>query len=219
MLARQPSGCSCQTRFGDDCLVIGPAEAFADGESELPDPLPINIGGHVIILGRLGQDVITLAGTEVQRSVIINGDDHADSITVIGATIHGNLSINGNKGNDDLLLALTSVAGTTTIRGDSGNDRVVLAGVESSKNVAVYLGSGEDQLAVVGLTVDDESDRITFDGGAGNDSLMSAEEVTDPPVKLKSIEDAVAEIDVEAIIATLQSLTNECLDATALPVQ
>lgn len=204
---------------GDDCLVIGPAEAFAEGESELPVPLPINVGGNVIILGRLGQDVITLAGTEVQRAVTINGDDQADSITVIGATIHGNLSINGNKGNDDLLLALTSVAGTTNIRGDSGNDRVVILGLESSKNVAVYLGSGDDQLVVGGLSVDDETDRITFDGGTGSDSLMSAEEVTDPPVKLKSIEDAAAEIDVETIIATLQGLTNECLDATAPPVQ
>lgn len=203
---------------GDDCFVIGPAEAFADEESELPDPLPINVGGNIIVLGRLGQDVITLAGTEVQRNVTIKGDDHADSISVIGATIHGSLLINGNKGDDDLLLALASIAGTTTIHGDSGNDRVVIAGVESSKNVTVSLGNGEDQLAVSELTVDDETDRISFDGGKGSDSLMSVEEVTDPPIKLKSIEDAVAEIDIESIITTLEGLTNECLDATAPPI-
>ena len=203
---------------GDDCFVVGPAEAFADGESEIPDPLPINVGGNIIVLGRLGEDVITLAGTEVQRNVTIKGDDHADSISVIGATIHGNLLIDGNKGNDDLLLALASDGGTTTIRGDSGNDRVVIAGVESSKNVTVSLGSGEDQLAVSRLTVA-ESGRITFDGGNGSDSLMSAEEVTDPPVKLKSIEDPAAEIDVETIITTLEGLTIECLDATAPPIQ
>lgn len=203
---------------GDDCLVVGPAEALSEGDSAIPDPLPINVGGNIIVLGRLGQDVITMAGIEAQRSVTLLGGDHADSISVIAATVHGNLSINGNRGDDDLLLALTSVAGTTTIRGESGNDQVVIAGVESSKDVTVYLGSGDDQLAVAGLTVDDETDRITFDGGTGNDSLMSAEEVTDPPIKLRSIEDAAAQLDVEAIIDSLVSLTNECLDAPAPPI-
>lgn len=200
---------------GNDCLVIGPSEAFAQGDTELSPPLPIQIGGQVILLGRLGDDVITLAGAEVQRAVTIKGDDGADSLSLVSATLHSNVAVDGNKGNDTLSLRLTSVAGTTTIRGDSGTDQVVISGLVSSKNVSVILGSGDDQLAVSALTLDHETARITFDGGAGNDSLMSAEEVTDPPVKLKSIENAAAEIDIQAIIETLQSLTIDCLDATA----
>ena len=200
---------------GNDCLVIGPAVAFDDSSNEIPDPLPIQVGGQAILLGRLGNDVITLVGAEVQKAVTIKGDDGADSITLGSATLHGNLSIEGNKGNDVLLLGLTSVAGTTSIRGDAGADQVIIAQVTASKNVVVNLGNGDDQLAVSSLTVNVETIRVTFDGGAGTDSLTSAEVITDPPTKLKSIENAAADIDAEAIIVSLESLTNECLDLTA----
>lgn len=200
---------------GNDRLVIGPAEAFAEEETEIPEPLPIQVAGQAILLGRLGDDLITLAGVETQRDVTINGDDGADSIALLGSTLHRNLTINGNKGNDDIVVGLLTVAGTTNLRGDAGNDRIVIAEVEASKNVSVVLGAGEDQVAVATLTLTDETKRITFDGGSGTDSLFSVEEVTDPPVKLKSIEDAVAEIDASSIIDAIDALTLETLDATA----
>ena len=200
---------------GNDCLVIGPAVAFDDSSNEIPDPLPIQVGGQAILLGRLGNDAITLVGAEVRKAVTIKGDDGADSIVFGSATLHGNLSIEGNKGNDILLLGLTSVAGTTSIRGDAGADQVIIAQVTASKNVVVNLGNGDDQLAVSSLTVNVETIRVTFDGGAGTDSLASVEDITDPPTKLKSIENAAADIDAEAIIVSLESLTNECLDLTA----
>ena len=199
---------------GNDCLVIGPAVAFDSSGDEIPTPAPIQVGGQAILLGRLGNDVITLIGAEVQKGVTIKGDDGADSITVGAMTLHNSLSIEGNKGDDIVLLGQSSIAGTTTIRGNAGNDKVILADVTANKNVMVILDSGDDQVAVSSLTVDAKA-KVTYDGGSGTDAVSSVDELTDPPTKLKSIEDAAADIDAEAIIVSLESLTNECLDLTA----
>jgi hypothetical protein len=195
---------------GNDCLLVGPSTAFPNIETTVPETLPIQVGGHVIILGRLGNDVIALAGTEVQKSVDLRGGDQADSIAMSVDLIHGNLSVNGNGGADDVAIDIVAVLGTTAIRGEGGNDRVVIHGLGAGKDIAFYLGSGDDQLAVSEV-VADEKVRLTVDGGTGTDGFALDIEVTDPPVKLRSIEDPLAPIDPFEVIVAINDLLIACL--------
>lgn len=196
---------------GNDCFVTASEEEPTADDNGFPTSFPIHVGGQAIVAGRLGDDFIALTSMEVQRAVTIIGDDGADSITLGASAVHGNVSIDGNKGDDDVLLGLITIAGTTTIRTDAGADKVIFGGVEARKNVAVYLGGGDDQLAVGGLTVTGQTARVTFDGGFGTDALSSVEVITDPPTKLKSIENPTAAIDIEVIIADFGTRIEDCI--------
>ena len=201
---------------GNDSLLVGTAELLSDPDAVIPDTLPITVGGDVIILGRLGDDLIGLAGIDVTRSVILKGDDHNDSLTLTGITLDGNLLLSGDRGDDIVVLEKVTVAGTTKIRGGHGNDQVVITSLNATKNVTVRLDSGDDQLAIGSLTLD-ATTKLTLDGGAGTDELMSAIELTDPPVKV-SFDDTEATIDTQAILETVNDLVTASLDATLPPL-
>ncbi len=190
---------------GDDCFLVAGTD---------PDH-PVQVDGRVIILGRLGNDLIGLEGINVNKSVIINGGDHNDSIALQSMTIKGNLSLDAYDGNDDLLIDRVTTTGTTTIRGGSGNDRLRINELNATGNVAVYMGSGTDQLSVGAVTLG-ATTKVTLDGGSGTDALASEGELTDPPYKVRGIENTAAEIDPQEIIGSIVTQILECVVATEL---
>ncbi len=197
---------------GDDCFLVGTLEKLNAGV----DPQdPIQVNGSVIILGRLGSDVIGLAGIDVQRSMNVNGGDHNDSISLQSATIGGSLTLDGHSGNDDIHVEDVTTVGTTTLRGGSGNDRLRISSLDATGNVTVLLAAGEDQCSVGVLTLG-ETTKVTLDGGAGTDALAPDSELADPPIKLRGFEDTAAIIDAPEIIDTIAALISECLVATEM---
>lgn len=199
---------------GDDCFLVGTAEKLNSGA----DPQdPIQVDGSVIILGRLGNDLIAVADIDVQRSLNVNGDNGNDSLSLQSATIAGNLTLDGHGGDDDLHVEEVITAGSTTLRGGSGNDRLRITSLDATGKVTVLLHGGEDQLSVGTLTMA-ETTKVTLDGGAGTDSLASENELTDPPVKVKGFEDTQAVIDPQGIIDAIATLIADCITATAPPL-
>ena len=188
---------------GDDCFLVSGTD---------PDH-PVQVDGHVIILGRLGKDLIGLEGINVNKSVIINGGDHNDSIALESMAIKGNLSLDGYDGDDDLLIDRVTITGTTTIRGGSGNDRLRINELNATRNVAVYMGSGTDQLSVGTVTLG-ATTKVTLDGGSGTDALASESELTYPPYKVRGVENTAAEIDPQVIIDAIFTQVLECVFAT-----
>ncbi len=199
---------------GNDCLLIGTAEVLNSGNDL---QAPIQVDGNVIILGRLGNDLIGLADIDVQRSINVNGDNGNDALSLQSAAIGGSLTLDGYKGDDDIHVENVIATGTTTLRGGAGNDRLRITSLDATKNVTVLMLGGEDQLSV-GTLMLAETTKVTLDGGAGTDALASENELTDPPVKLKAFEDTQAVIDPQPIIDAIATLITECLDATALPI-
>lgn len=200
---------------GDDCLLVGTNEVLAGG-ADLQEP--IEVGGSVIILGRLGSDFVGLGDVNVGRSVTIDSGDHADALTLQTVAVDGNLSIIAAGGDDDLSLNDVTVAGSTAVRGGAGNDRVVVNGFTATKNVAVYLASGEDQISLSAMRLD-ESARVTIDGGSGTDALASSDPLLDPPVTLSRLEDTEAQIDTAVITDGIATRIADCLDATEPPLE
>ncbi len=191
---------------GDDCFLVGTLEKLNAGV----DPQdPIQVNGSVIILGRLGSDVIGLAGIDVQRSMNVNGGDHNDSISLQSATIGGSLTLDGHSGNDDIHVEDVTTVGTTTLRGGSGNDRLRISSLDATGNVTVLLAAGEDQCSV-GLLTLGETTKVTLDGGAGTDALAPDSEL----IKLRGFEDTDATIVAQEIIDPIAALISECLVAT-----
>lgn len=197
---------------GNDCFLVGTLERLNAG-ADAQDP--IQVDGSVIILGRLGNDLIGLAGIDVNRSMNVNGGDHNDSISLQSATIGGSLTLDGHSGDDDIHVEEVTTVGTTALRGGRGNDRLRISSLDATGNVNVLLAAGEDQCSVGALTLG-ETTKVTLDGGAGTDALASDIELTDPPVKLKGFEDTAAIIDAQEIIGTIATLISECLAATEL---
>jgi hypothetical protein len=202
---------------GDDCLVVG-TTGLLTGTDAIPETLPIQVGGQVIILGRLGQDVVALAGLEIQKSVIIDGGDHADSLAIKSCILNSSLTLKGGGGDDDLALDEVTVAGTSNIQGGSGADRLLLNDVAAAKNVSVNLGNGNDQLEVSGTFTLTGTAKATLDGGAGTDDLLSEPIFTDPPVKQRKFENTGAEASITPgdILTAIDTLIDDCL-ATAAP--
>lgn len=195
---------------GNDSFLVGTLEKLIGGG----DPqAPIQVDGGVTILGRLGEDLIGLAGVDVQRSLYVNGGDHNDLLSLRSATIGGNLTLDGHSGGDDIHIEEVTAVGTTTLRGGSGNDRLAITSLDATGNVTVLLAAGEDQCSVGALMLG-ETTKVTLDGGAGTDALASESELTDPPIKLNGFEETDAMIDAEEIIGTIAISVLECLLAT-----
>lgn len=199
---------------GNDCFLVGTLEKLNAGVDS-QDPIQVN--GSAIILGRLGNDLIGLAGIDVKRSMNVNGGDHNDSISLQSATIGGSLTLDGHSGNDDIHVEEVTTVGTTSLRGGSGNDRLRITSLNATGNVTVLLAGGEDQCSVGTVTLG-ATTKVTLDGGAGADVLASDSKPTDPPVKVKGIEDTTTKIDGQEIIGTIATLISECLTATTPPV-
>lgn len=198
---------------GDDCFLVGTAEELNAGDPQDP----IQVDGNVIILGRLGNDLIAVADIDVQRSINVNGDNGNDSLSLQSATIGGNLTLDGHGGDDDIHVEEVITAGSTTLRGGSGNDRLRITSLDATGNVTVLLHGGEDQLSVGTLTLA-ATTKVTLDGGAGTDSLASESDLIDPPVKVKGFEDTAASIDPQEIIDAITTLIADCITATTPPV-
>lgn len=215
---------------GDDCLLVGTEGLLtgSDTPPEPPDTLPIQVGGNVIILGRLGKDVIGLAGVEVQRGVTIQGGEHVDSLALNADKIHGNLYVSGDAATampeapinelQTLVLQNVEVLGATTIRGGGGVDRVLIENLKATKNVAIKLYAGDDQISVETLTLG-TSTKVTIDGGVGSNDEFNSSETPSTQVKFSSIEDSETDLDsinTDAILDDVVMLIQECLDATLI---
>lgn len=200
---------------GDDCLVIG-TEGLLTGQDATPETLPISVGGQAILLGRLGEDTIALAGADVQKKVIIDGDDHNDALAIKSSTLHGNVTLKGNRGDDDLVLDEVTVLGTLNIQGNKGADRLLLNEVSAAKNVSVNMGTGNDQFELTGGFTLADNVSVTLDGSDGTDELISEPELTDPPVKQLRIENTGEGTSILPgdILATIDALIDECLLVT-----
>lgn len=195
---------------GNDCFLVGTLEKLNAGV----DPQdPIQVDGSVIILGRLGTDLIGLADIDVARSMNVNGGDHDDAISLQATAIGGSVTLDGHSGDDDIHVKEVTVVGTTTLRGGSGNDRLRITSLDATGKVTVLLAGGSDQCSVGALTLGANTN-VTLDGGGGTDELASDSVLTDPPVRVKGFEDTEATIDAQGIIDTIAALISECLTAT-----
>ena len=195
---------------GNDCfLVMG-------GDPQVP----IKVDGSVIILGRLGDDVIGLADIDVAKSVTILGGEQNDTISLQSTTINGRLLLDGYDGNDTLQVDGVTTTGTTTIRGGAGNDRVRINDLNATGNVEVNLASGDDQLSVGTLTLDTTT-KVTLDGSSGTDALASDSTLADLPIKLRGFEATASMFDPSEIIAAITKQISDCLAATEIapPIQ
>jgi hypothetical protein len=196
---------------GNDCFLVGTLEELNAGV----DPQdPIQVNGGVIILGRLGTDLIGLADIDVARSMNVNGGVHDDTLSLQAATIGGTLVLDGHSGDDDIHVEEVTTVGATVLRGGSGNDRLRITSLDATGNVTVHLAAGEDQCSIGAVTLGDAT-KVTLNGGAGTDALASDSVLTDPPFKVRGFEDTEAIIDAQAIIDTIAGLISDCLADTA----
>ena len=190
---------------GNDCfLVMG-------GDPQVP----IKVDGSVIILGRLGDDVIGLADIDVKKSVTINGSFGNDSISLQSTTVKGSVSLDGYDGEDGIQVEDTIITGTTTIRGGSGKDGLRINNLDATGNVSVNMGSGDDLISV-GTLILDVATKVTLDGSSGTDALVSESEMTDPSIKRIRIESATASQASQDIIDLIATRILDCLDVITL---
>ena len=190
---------------GNDCfLVMG-------GDPQVP----IKVDGSVIILGRLGDDVIGLADIDVKKSVTINGSFGNDSISLQSTTVKGSVSLDGYDGEDGIQVEDTTITGTTTIRGGSGKDGLRINNLDAKGNVSVNMGSGDDLISVGTLILGDAT-KVTLDGSSGTDALVSESELTDPSIKRIRIESSTASQASQDIIDLIATRILDCLDVITL---
>ena len=184
---------------GDDCFLV-----------EADPQAPIKVGGNVIVLGRLGKDLIGFDGIDINKSVTLLGGEQDDAIFVHAATVKGNVRIDGYDGNDNIDIENVTITGTTNLLGGAGNDGVRINNLIATGNVAVNMGSGDDLMSVGAITLGEKT-KVTLDGSSGHDTLMSD---TEPPVKLLSIEDKAPKVDpTDVILSAIEAQLGDCLVA------
>ena len=136
-------------------------------------PLPTTfevINGNLIVDGTVGNDQLTISGTNVPGRYTISGSLATE--TVNGVT--GGLQLNLGGGDDQVTLNNIYAAGSLAIDLGEGDDTITLgstATVSSAQNLTINFGGGNDALAMERVYIAGDQ---TIDGGAGNDMLMIA---------------------------------------------
>ena len=130
-----------------------------------------NPGQSGVVLGRLGNDTITLDGTFIDG--FISGDELTSgtgddvinllSGTVSGAQIDGrNVAVRGGGGNDEITLSGAII--DSNIRGDEGDDLITIT--DGSVSRTVMGNSGNDTINVSGGLIQSSVIGDTFDGSS-----------------------------------------------------
>jgi hypothetical protein len=152
-----------QTGIGNDQINLG---VLNIGSNDLGN-LTINTGP--------GSDVVNLNNVSVKGNLAIQTADgnssatDSDSVWLQTVTANEGIYVKTGRGNDSL--TATDVTSSTGILFDTGdgNDTVNLNSVRAIDDFFTQLGSGNDVLHETYL----RANRLTLDGGAGNDSLTT----------------------------------------------
>ncbi|MEP1442921.1 MAG: hypothetical protein ABJK39_07915 [Hyphomicrobiales bacterium] len=143
-----------------------------------------NDGGAGQVLGGVGEDTITINGSNIGQSgsATVSGGADNDSIAIssisnIANNASGTGQVLGEEGDDTITLDRSVVGsrGAATVSGGAGNDSIALSTFSNIGNRAGSTGqvlgdAGDDTITLADSYVGDSGD-ATVSGGEGNDSI------------------------------------------------
>lgn len=112
----------------------------------------VRIAGQATVDDSAGDDAIGSTGATFEKGLRIIGRRGNDSISLVNTTVAGLLWINTKSGDDVISLDGVTLNGRMVVRGGLGSDSVVLNNVTVSEEARVLTGEGDDNLAIKGST-------------------------------------------------------------------
>jgi len=164
------AGALVQTATG----ITGTIKVKLDDADGAPDhSLAIDLGSAAVdrVMVDLGdgENVFSLAGGTIERSLNYKGGDGADSVTIsatttIGQNVHANLK----DGDNTFVLEGTIQRGLFVQAGDGDDTVTIAAGATIGRGVGLNLGDGDNQATLAGQI----DGCVMVRGGDGDDNLQ-----------------------------------------------
>ncbi|MFC3125391.1 hypothetical protein ACFOD4_09980 [Pseudoroseomonas globiformis] len=125
-------------------------------------------GGHHLILGLGGDDIITVQGVYQGLGNAVFGGSGADSVTVLG---HRNL-VSGDAGHDTIHLGslMREESNHNIVLGGAGHDEITVFGRDN----VIAGGGGNDRIVAQGWGGHLDKIDTTIDGGSGDDWISAS---------------------------------------------
>lgn len=175
-----------RTQSGNDQVTLDGADVSSGpltiGTGDGDDQVTLDGGTYKILSLNTGLDNDTVnIGTTTAVSVTLgaaivlgDGTNHLNIGNGMTSTDFGLLSILGGSGVDIIALDKISVLlGPTNIRTLAGNDILTIQSSSFSAKVTADMGNGDDTVLLMNSNTFETSNQDLFDGGSGNDSIVS----------------------------------------------